>query len=33
MFYFYVDDERVQNTDVHDNVEIYVQNIKPVVTQ
>ena len=33
MFYFYVDDERVQNTDVHDNVEIYVQNIQPVVTQ
>ena len=28
MFYFYVDDERVQNTDVHDNVEVYVQSIQ-----
>ncbi len=26
-FYFYVDDSRLENTDVHDNVEVYVKNI------
>lgn len=27
-FYFYVDDDRVQNKDIEDNVEVYVQNIQ-----
>ena len=26
-FYFYIDDPKVQSTDVHDNIEVYVQNI------
>ncbi len=26
-FYFYVDDPKLESTDVHDNVEVYVQNI------
>ena len=29
-FYFYVDDDKVDNKDIQDNVEIYVQNIKTV---
>lgn len=28
-FHFYVSDERVQDKDIHDCVEVYVQNIKP----
>ncbi|MBE5859626.1 MAG: hypothetical protein E7301_05820 [Butyrivibrio sp.] len=28
-FYFYIDDEKVANADIHDFIEVYVQNIDP----
>ncbi len=32
-FHFYIDDERVQNDDVHDCIEVYVQNIDPAAVE
>ena len=32
-FYFYVDDERVQTTDVQDCIEVYVQSIDPAAVE